>query len=101
MVEGALTHDTIVLCLRDLRTLIGQWIKGVTNFELLGMCDKCLDKLMIGPSLDVDAGPSAAALTMIETRKGEYIFNNKSVSLLDTMGSPFDRLVNICVVEDD
>lgn len=56
---------------------------------------------MIDPSLDVDTGSGATALAVIEARKGEHRFNSKSVGLLDAMRSPFDRLVNICIVKDD
>jgi len=72
-----LTHDTVVLCFGDLRTLIGRRIERVANFELLGVRNKCLEELVIDPGLDVDAGPSTAALAMIEARKG--------VSTLSTM----------------
>ena len=61
-----ITHDTVALCLGDLRTLVGQRVEGVTDFEALGMCDKCLDEPVIDPSLYIDAGSSTAALAMIE-----------------------------------
>ena len=64
------THDTVALCLGDLRTLVGQRIEGITDFEALGMCDKCLGELVVDPSLDIDAGSSRAALPMIEARRG-------------------------------
>ena len=64
-----ITHDAVALCLGDLRTLVGQRIEGVTDFEALGMCDKCLDELVVDPSLDIDAGSSTAALAMIEARR--------------------------------
>lgn len=65
---GSLTHDTIVLCLGDLWTLIGRRIEGVADFERLGICNKCFDELVIDTSLNVDTGPSAATLAMIEAR---------------------------------
>jgi len=64
------THDTVALCLGDLRTLVGQRIEGITDFEALGMCDKCLGELVVDPSLDIDARSSTAALAMIEARRG-------------------------------
>jgi hypothetical protein len=63
-----LTHDTIILCLGDLWTLISQRIKGVPHFELLGMRNERLNKLVVDPSLNVDAGPSTAAMAVIEAR---------------------------------
>jgi hypothetical protein len=66
----SVTHDTIALCLGDLRTLVGQRIEGVTNFEPLGMRNERLDEFVVDPSLDIDAGPSTAALAVIEARKG-------------------------------
>ena len=68
--EIRVTHNTVALYLGDLRTLIGQRIEGVTDFEALGVCNKCFGELVVDPSLDIDAGASTAALAMIEAGRG-------------------------------
>ena len=75
-----LTHDTVVLCFGDLRTLIGQRIERVADFELFGVRNKFLEELVIDPGLNVDARPSTAALAMIEARKGVSTLSTRKAS---------------------
>ena len=58
-------HDTVVLELRDLRTLEGLLVEGVANLVLLSSLLEGSEELVVDTLLDVDTGTSAAALTVV------------------------------------
>lgn len=50
-----IAHDSLSLNLRNLRTLVGVGVKGVSDLELGGLLLEGLDKLIIDRLLDVDS----------------------------------------------
>ncbi|KAI6769769.1 hypothetical protein HG530_004398 [Fusarium avenaceum] len=79
-------HNTVVLELRDLRTLEGLLVEGVTNLVLLSSLLEGLEELVVDTLLDKDTSTSTAAL---------------SVVVVDTEVDPVDSLLNVGIVEDD
>ena len=79
-------HDTIELELRDLGTLEGVALEGVTNLVLGGTLLEASDELVVDTLLDQQAGTGAAALAVVEE---------------DTEVSPGDGVVDVSVVEDN
>ena len=59
-------HDSVVLGLRDLRTLVGGSSEGVTDSELGGGSLELFDKLVVDALLDVDSRTSTTGLTVVE-----------------------------------
>lgn len=60
------SHDSVELKLRDLRTLEGIALEWVTDLESLDLCSELLHELVVDAFLDVDSGSSAAALSVVE-----------------------------------
>lgn len=50
-----IAHDSLGLNLRNLRTLVGVRVEGVSDLELGGLLLEGLDKLIIDRLLDVDS----------------------------------------------
>lgn len=50
-----IAHDSLSLNLRNLRTLVGVGVEGVSDLELGGLLLEGLDKLIIDRLLDVDS----------------------------------------------
>lgn len=60
------THDSVALNLRDLRTLVRLGVKGVSDLQLLGLGLESSDKLVVNTLLDEDSGSGTASLTVVE-----------------------------------
>lgn len=58
-------HDTVVLELRDLRTLEGLLVEWVTDLVLLSSLLEGSEELVVDAVLDVDTGTGAAALSVV------------------------------------
>ena len=50
-----IAHDSLSLNLRNLRTLVGVGVEGVSDLELGGLLLEGLDELFIDRLLDVDS----------------------------------------------
>lgn len=74
-------HDSVVLGLRDLRTLVGGGSEGVTNSELGGGGLELLNKLVVDALLDVDSGSSATSLTVVEAGKCQRVASMSKIGV--------------------
>lgn len=79
-------HDTVVLELRNLRTLEGLLVEGVANLVLLSALLEGLEELVVDGLLDKDTGTGAAALAVV---------------VVDTEVDPVDSLLDVGVFEDN
>jgi hypothetical protein len=61
-----ITHDTVILKLRDLWALEGIAMEWVANLVLLCASLESLYKLVVDAILDIDTGSCTAALTVVE-----------------------------------
>ena len=61
-----ITHDTVILKLRDLWALEGIALEWVANLVLLCAGLESLHKLVVNALLDIDTGSCAAALAVVE-----------------------------------
>jgi hypothetical protein len=61
-----ITHDTVILKLRDLWALKGITLEWVANLVLLCAGLESLHKFVVDAVLDIDTGSSAAALAVVE-----------------------------------
>ena len=58
-------HDTVVLLLRDLRTLVDASAEGVANLERLRLRGELGQELVVDPLVDEDARARAARLAVV------------------------------------
>lgn len=79
-------HDTVVLELRDLGTLEGLLVEGVTDLVLLSSLLEGSEELVVDGLLDKDTGTSTAALAVV---------------VVDTKVDPVDGLLDVGILEDD
>jgi hypothetical protein len=80
------THDTVVLELRDLRSLEDTLREWVTDLVGGSTSTESLDELVVDAGLNVDTRTGAAALTVVQE---------------DTEVDPGDGVLNVGVVEDN
>lgn len=80
------THNAVVLKLRDLGALEGLLVERVTDLVLLSSLFEGSEELVIDAFLDKYTGTSTAALAVV---------------VVDTEVDPVDGLLNISVVKDD
>lgn len=79
-------HDAVELELRDLRTLEGVLLEGVSELVLRSTLLEAGNELVVQTFLDKDTGSSTAALAMVEE---------------DTEVGPGDGVVDVSIVEDN
>ena len=80
------THDAVVLKLRDLWALEGVGSEWITDLVGGGTLLESLNELVINTRLDIHTGTGAAALAVVEE---------------DTEVDPGDGVLNVGIVEDD
>ena len=99
-----ITHDSVSLELRDLRTLESGRLERIADDELLSGGLECLCKLVVDSLLDVDSRTSAAGLSVVEAKISGYSRGGKggiSRNLQDTLSGVLDRVLKVGVVEDN
>lgn len=80
------SHDSVVLNLRDLGSLESSLVEGVTESKGLDLGKVLLHELLVDTLLNEDSGSSTASLSVVEE---------------DSEASPRDGLINVRIVEDD
>lgn len=80
------SHDTVELELRDLRTLVGALLERVADLVLLSTSLECFQELVVDGLVDEDAGSSTAALAVVE---------------VDTKVNPGDSVLEVGVWENN
>jgi hypothetical protein len=110
-----IVHDSVVLGLRNLRTLVGgliEWISAWLAWHLRRRSNvpdsklgsgglELLGELVVNALLDVDSGTSTTSLTVVEagiSASNEHILK---MSSQDTLTSVCDGIVNVGIVKDD
>jgi hypothetical protein len=97
------SHNTLLLDLRDLWALEDVWLEGVADFKGLDVLLEGLGELLVDSGLDKDTRTGTAALAVVEAsdRIQHIVPRNRRGYLQDTKGRPFDGLVNIGIIEDN
>jgi hypothetical protein len=94
------THDSVVLHLRDLRSLVRVRGERVSDLELLSLCFEASHKLVVDGSLNVDTRTGAACLTVVEAgsqRMSTLLITHSQ----DSLGGILDSGLKVGVLEDD
>ena len=85
-VKHGLPHDTVVLQLRDLRTLECVRSEWVADFVLLRPSLESFNKFVVNTLLNIDPGSSTTTLAVVEE---------------DTKIDPRNRVLDICIIKDN
>lgn len=95
-------HDTLVLDVRDLGSLVNVAAEGVTHADRSRLLSEALEEFVVDARLDEDTGSSAARLTVVPAASKVSLSNIAAARYSqDTVRSPVDSLVQVGIVEDD